>query len=161
MKQTYRWVAFAGAVAGVLSLAACSNEQSVAEACEVAEEVITTAFDEVESQLESTFIDVGYGIDVDFDAMFGPVNEAIAEATEIVSNAEVQSALVEFRDGFAAFTAAVASADIPEISAENMSDPEAFEEQSAALEAFSMTVQTQAMSLQESSQSVEALCDIN
>ena len=164
MKQTYRLAGTAGAVVAVLALSACSDGasggQSVDEACTVAEEVMTTALDEMGTQLESTFTDIAYGIEVDTHGVFAPLNDAISDAVEQVSNTDVKGALVDFKDDFEAFAGAIESADIPDINTENVSDPELIAEQEAALEEFSATVETHARSLQASSAHIETLCTV-
>lgn len=151
------------AASGMLLLAACSapGGQSVAEACQVAEDTMSEAVEQTGNELGEAMNALVYGEEFDASATFAPIVDSINEAAGLVKNSEVKSALKEFGEGFKSFSEMFANADIPSIDASNMGDVRAIEEQAAKLEEFSKSMEAETREFEASANAIAELCESN
>lgn len=161
-KMKYTSVALLAA-SGMLLLSACSTPggQSVAEACQVAEDTMSEAVEQMGNELGEAMSALAYGEEIDTSAAFAPIVASLDEAATAVTNSEVKSALEDFRDGFSDFSEKFAEADIPSIEQSNMGDVKALEEQAAKLEEFSKSMEAEAQKFQDSANAISELCESN
>lgn len=155
-KTTTRIAGVLGAASLALSLAACSGGQSVAEACQIAEDTVT----EAQGQMEGIMTDVMAG-EGDMKELFASVNDALKAAEKKVTNDEVADALGAVSTDFMKIGDVLGDFKMPSVDDLDYTDPEAMEqitEMQADLEAISGELDEASSSLTESSKKLEDLC---
>ncbi|MFT4231651.1 MAG: hypothetical protein QM606_02590 [Leucobacter sp.] len=113
MNTTIRRTGAVLATAGLaLGLMSCSGGQSVEEACTVAEETMNEVVTESQADIQQSLQDALQGNEVDFEATLKPIQDALAETQDKVTNKEVKSALDAFVDEYDAFAASIEEVDL-------------------------------------------------
>lgn len=157
-KTASKFAGVFGAAALVLSLAACSGGQSVAEACQVAEKTVSEAQGDMESAVTEAMSGEG-----NFGDLFTGVNEALVKAEKEVQNAEVSDALKAITADFGKVGDVFKDFKMPNMADLDYTDPEAmaeFEEITAELEGKSAELEELSASLEKSSSKLQELCNI-
>ena len=93
----------AAAVALAATLTACSGGQSVAEACKIAQDEISSATSSMSSDLNSGMKDATSGEKVDFAGLFTPITDGLDAADKKITNETVKKPLEAFSAEYKSF----------------------------------------------------------
>ncbi|WP_017791727.1 hypothetical protein [Leucobacter salsicius] len=144
-----------GVAALALSLAACSGGQSVAEACQIAQDSIAQASDQVD-QLMSEAVSGG-GTMKD---LVDPLNDALDGAEKKVTNPEVSAALKSMNSEFVRLGDLLEGVPLPDtqdIDPDAAATPEELKTEEA-LEAISGELEKRNAALEQADMQLQELC---
>jgi chromosome segregation ATPase len=150
VRRTGAVVAAAGLA---LALASCSGGQSVADACKIAEETMTEVVTQSQADTQQALQGALQGEEVDFNAIFQPIKEALSDTQKTVTNEEVSTALDGFVTEYNSFVGVLEQVDLSgfqelsDLSDLDPSDPEAMAK-IEELQEKSTELQQQAQDLQ-------------
>lgn len=157
-KTTSKIAGVLGAAALVVSLAACSGGQSVAEACMVAEKTVSEAQGDMQTAVTDAMSGEG-----DFNELFSSITDGLVKAEKEVQNAEVSDALKAITTDFSKVEDIFKDFKMPNTADLDYTDPEAMaelEEISAELQSKTGELEELSASLEESSTKLQELCNI-
>lgn len=156
--------ALAATAALAFTLVSCSGGQSTAEACQIANDTMNSAVDQMNSDVQGALQGAVGGEDIDFGSIFAPVTEALHETQSKVTNEEVKGALDTFVDEYTSFAATIEGFDLSsfgDMSDIDPSDPDAMqklEEMQASAEELQTTLTEQTASMQEAAAGMQEVC---
>ncbi|PRI10634.1 hypothetical protein [Leucobacter massiliensis] len=173
-KTMFKAAGTVGAALLTLSLASCAGGQSVAEACQIAEDTMTEVVSQSQADTQQALQDAMQGEDIDLGATLQPVLDALGDAQKKVTNAEVKDALDGFVDEYQTFADTISAIDLSafqelsDLSDLDPSDPEAMakldelQQKSQELQQKSQELQTElnerTEALTSASSKLEELC---
>lgn len=158
IKNSSKIAGVLGAAALAFTLTACSGGQSVAEACQIAEETVSEAQEDM-----TTLMSDAMSGDSNMGDMFAPILKAFSDAEKNVSNKEVSAALKDVNAEFSSMIDLVGDFKLPDTSDIDFSDPDAmaeFEAMQADLEALSSELEESTKGMEAAGKRLEELCNI-
>lgn len=145
-----------GVVTLTLSLAACSGGQSVAEACQIAQDSVAETGDQVNSLMAEALSGSGSMKD-----LISPLNDALESAEKKITNPEVSAALESMNSEFVRLGDLLEGIQIPDMQNLDPSNPTATPEQLKAqedLDAISGDLEERSSALEKADTKLQALC---
>lgn len=145
-----------GAGALALTLAACSGGQSVAEACQIAQDSVAEAGEQINSLMAEAISGGGSMKD-----LIAPLNEAIEGAEAKVTNPEVLAALEAMNSEFTSLGELLEGIDLPDMQGTDPENPTATPEQLKAQEelaAISGEIEERSLALEAADTRLQELC---